>query len=196
MRADEPMAGTFEVEEVLRVVPPGNLVKGMFFSRHAERLGDDFSAVQPRLADPPTRGRYLAFRDYPQHDYIRVYCALAKKEFPRLGLNEGARRIAREDFDVFAHSVLGRVVVALVRDARAALHKLPSVYDNVAPGDWGVSSRELPSGEVRIQFERLFGPWAYTTGQIEGVVLAFGSTPRVCVEDNGDGRVCFDVTLT
>ncbi len=192
---DLALAGSFDVDEAVATVPASYRVKGMFFSRHVQRLGDEFSSLLPYLVEPPDGGRFMTFRDYPQRDYVRVYAAVAQKLHPRLGLNESARRIAREDFDAFAESIFGRVVVALAGDARAALHRLPSVYERVAPGAWQVSTEDIDDRTVRVRFEGLYGPWCYSVGQLEGIVMAFDSTPRIGVVGNDSGRVHFDVRI-
>lgn len=169
--------GDIDVEEVARETPRSFTVKGMFFSRFVERLGDGFAIVLPTLEAPPKMGRYMPFHDYPQSDYLRVMVALARKVHPRYGPREGVRRLAREDFKVFTQSTLGKVMVAMVGDARSALLKLPFVYSKVTNGDWEVTASELDGRRVRLEFRGLYGAWEYQLGQCEGIVLHYGHSP-------------------
>lgn len=189
-----PLRGTVDVEQQAAAVPPSHVVKGMFFANLARILGPEgFEQLVPTLSVPPTRGRYLAFKDYPQSDYVRLSCAAAAHRFPGVDLREGMRRLAREDFDTFTSSTLGRVIMAVVRDPRTALLRCPSVYEKVAPGDWTIEAHDLEPGTTRIEFQRYPTDWAYTLGQLEGVVLHYEVDPETTVTELGDGHIRFDV---
>jgi hypothetical protein len=83
-----PLSGEFDVEETVRAVPGDHRVKGMFFSRLSQHLGDGWRGIQSTLDQPPKYGRYVPFTDYPQRDYVRLCSAAAKKRFPALPLCE------------------------------------------------------------------------------------------------------------
>jgi uncharacterized protein (TIGR02265 family) len=178
----EPLEGDYDAERRAHEIPASYVLKGMFFSRLVERLGSGWGSAAQRLSRPPRAGRYLAFSDYPQSDYERLSAEVARKLHPAQGLREAVRRLARDDFDVFAESTFGRVLLAVVGDARSALLKVPYVYSKVAPGDWQVSAEELDGARVRIEFVPNFGSWEYLVGQIEGIVVAFGGSPTLSVE--------------
>jgi uncharacterized protein (TIGR02265 family) len=192
---DVPLHGALDVRSCVEDIPDSFVLKGMFFTRFVDQLGDDWDAIAPELEDAPQRGRYVAFRDYSQRDFVRIYCRVAAKIFPDHGLREGVRRLARMDFHVFADSTLGKVTIALVRDARTALHRLPFVYSKVAAGDFRMRVEDVAEGLVRVEFSPHYGNWEYQLGQFEGIVLAFGSTPRISVEI-ADGSRRFDVQIT
>jgi uncharacterized protein (TIGR02265 family) len=191
----EPLTGNLDVEATIESVPPSYRLRGMFFKSLLDRLGTEWSALEAQLLEPPRGGRYLAFRDYPQRDYTRLHFAAAAKEYPGLGNREAVRRLSRLDFDVFAQSVLGRVIVAMVRDAKSALHKLPTVYEKVAPGDWHIAVEDLNDHTVRLVFSGFDGCWEYQLGQLEGIATAFGARPRISTTVLGVGHFRFDVEL-
>ncbi len=177
-----PLSGSFDAEACAREIPSSFVLKGMFFSRFVRDLGSDWSDLAPSLDAPPKNGRYVAFSDYPQRDFVRIYCRVARKSFARYDLSEAVRRLAREDFHVFAESTFGKVVLALVRDARSALHRVPFVYSKVAPGEFRMHAEDIDDRTVRIVVDPHHGNWEYQLGQFEGIVLAFDATPRISVE--------------
>lgn len=193
IRIGEPLVGHFDVEAEAREMPASFILKGMFFTRVVELLGDDWHEVQKRLQAPPRGGRYLAFKDYPQADYTRISGAVAGKLYPEVGLREAVRRLSRDDFDVFGSSTFGRVLLAMVGDARSALHKTPAAYTKMAPGDWKITATDLDARTVRFDWEGLYGSWVYQVGQLEGIVLHYGEEPSITVVELGPHRVRMDV---
>lgn len=189
------LEGDLDIEETIESVPEAYRLRGMFFKGLVDRLENEWPELQKRLLEPPRDGRYLNFRDYPQRDYTRLHFAAAMKTYPTVGNRESMRRLSRSDFDVFAKSVLGRVIVAMIHDAKSALLKVPMVYEKVAPGDWTITAEELDARTVRLEFSGLDGAWEYQLGQLEGISTAFGAHPRIRAEVRGPGHFCFDVEL-
>ena len=189
----EPLHGDIDIAAEAAAVPPDYLAKGMFFSRLREKLGGEFGRVAGELSAPPKFGRYLAFNDYPQRDYLLLSGHAARKCYPGLSLCEAMRRLAREDFNVFAGSTVGKVMLSVVSDARRALLLVPSVYSKVAKGDWTLEAQELGPDTVRVDFNPLPGRWEYTLGQLEGVVLAMKGTPQTTVHELPNRHLRFDV---
>jgi uncharacterized protein (TIGR02265 family) len=194
IRLTEPLAGDYDPEERASEIPTSFVLKGMFFARLVERAGASWDEFQRSLEKPPKRGRYVAFYDYPQADYERLAAHVARKMHPKVGLREATRRLARDDFDVFAASTLGRVMLAVIRDARSALLRVPFVYSKVAPGEWQVRASDLDERTVRIDFVPNYGTWEYQVGQLEGIVLAMGGRPTLRVTHLADQGLRFDVS--
>jgi uncharacterized protein (TIGR02265 family) len=190
---DSPFEGGLDLEAAIATIPITYLVKGMFCSRFTELLGADFQSVAPKLIAAPRAGRYVAFKDYPQADYTRLAAAAALKCFPRLGLREALRCVARDDLATFAASMIGKVVLGLAGDARTTLLRSPDAYSRVAPGA-GVESMDLDARTVRVVFTGFRGMPEYTIGQFEGVVMSFGGRPTTVLRDLGSDRLAFDVT--
>jgi hypothetical protein len=194
IRDSEALIGDYDLEASAQAIPSdrGLVVKGMFFHRHVEILGSEWERVLETLAAPPRGGRYLAFSDYHSGDYVRVSGRAARKRYPGVGSCEALRRLAREDFDVFATSTLGRVILSVISDARGALHKSPFVYEKLAPGDWRVVVTDLDERILRVEFTPFYGRWEYALGQIEGIVLHYRPTSVVRVSELSD-RIRFEV---
>ena len=193
VRSGIALHGSYDVEDEVRSIPAGYGVKGMFFDRLLVVLESDFEKVEKTLENPPSRGRYVAFRDYPGGDFARVAAAAARKAYPRLGLREAVRRIALDDFRVFADSMVGKVTLAVASDARSVLNKVPFIYRSLAPGDWDIAAEELDSRTVRLDFRPFVGRWEYAVGQFEGAVLHYGGRSLIAVHELGSGHVRFDV---
>ena len=175
-------------------MPASYVVKGMFFKQLVERLGPiGWDEVAAALRWAPPGGKYVAFKDYPQRDHFLLACGVARKRYPAYGLREGLRRLARDDMRTFGESTFGGVVLSLVRDARGALLKVPMVYAKVAPGDWDITATDLDGGGVCIEFSEFYGDWAYTLGQLEGVVMHYHQSPEITVESNGTAAARFEV---
>lgn len=193
IRSGDSLPGDYDIEADVAVIPASSLVKGVFFQRLVELLGSDWRAFRDTLETPPRGVRYLPFHDYSQADYTRLAAAAARKRHPGFGLREAMRRLAREDFSVFGATMLGRVMLTLVGDARGALLKAPFIYKRLAPGDWKVEAREVDEHCVRLDFSRFYGHWEYVIGQFEGVVLHYGKRSLIRVHESSNGQVRFDI---
>jgi uncharacterized protein (TIGR02265 family) len=194
VRVGHRLLGDLDLEYEVGRIGPSFVVKGMFFASLVDGLPPGaWDELAPRLAMAPRNGRYLPFKDYLQSDYLRITVAVAQHRFPGVGMREAIRRLARQDFDVFKTSTFGKVILTLVRDARGALLKVPLVYEKIAPGDYGVRGSEPDEGVVRIEFERYPRDWAYTVGQLEGIVLHYGSDPEVTIRELSPDHMQFDV---
>ena len=195
IRDCDALIGDYDLEASARSIPDdrGLVVKGMFFHRHVDILGPEWNSVLETLAQPPRGGRYLAFSDYHSGDYVRVSGRAARRRYPGIGSREALRRLAREDFDVFASSTLGRVIMSVISDARGALHKSPFVYEKLAPGDWRVVVTDVDEHTLSMEYVPYYGRWEYALGQIEGVVLHYHPSSVVRVTELPDQRVRFEV---
>ncbi len=185
--------GSYDVEAEVKGVPEGYSVKGMFFDRLMTVLGSEFDSAKPKLAAPPDRGRYLAFREYPGGDYVRLVAAAGRKAYPRLGLREAIRRLALDDFEVFKSSMVGKVTLAVVSDVRSILRKVPFVYRSLAPGKWDITVEDLDERTVRLDFRPFFGRWEYAVGQFESAILHYKPRSVIHVTELAYGHVRFDV---
>jgi uncharacterized protein (TIGR02265 family) len=193
--SSQSLSGDVDAESIARQIPKTNLVKGMFFARHVSMLGAEFANVTQSLEAPPRFGKYVPFSDYPQSDYMRVMSAVARKSYARLGLREGMRRLGRDDFNVFGESTFGRVILAVVGDAKAALLKTPGIYMKMAPGDWIATGEEIDDTTVRIEFCPTYGSWEYQLGQLEGVVMKYGVQPTTTITELPGPLIRYDMQL-
>lgn len=189
------LTGTLDIDSIALSIPRNYVVKGMFFSALTSRLGPAFHGLVPKLDAPPRLGRYVPFSDYPQSDYLRVSALVAERAYPGVSIREALRRLGRRDYGVFADSTFGRVILSVVGDAGTALHKVPSIYMKVAPGDWLVTSEQLAERTVRIDFAPAYGSWEIQLGQIEGVVMNFHETPSTVVMQLPERKLRFEVSF-
>ena len=164
-----PLSFVVDVEQRFAKFPPDFTVKGMFFTRLLG-LGARFvEPVKPKLLGPPRGGRYLPFNDYPQVDYSRMCHAVAVGLHPTLAIPEAMRRLARQDFNTFAASAIGRVSLALMGDVKHAILGMPATYDAVMKGGT-VTAKMIATDEFELVFREFYG-WVdcYPIGNIEGI---------------------------
>ena len=166
VRAGYPLENDFNAEERFALFPKEFTIKGLFFPRLVLMLGDGWPALQSTLQAPPRFGKYFPFSDYPQVDYSRLTYAVAKKCFPRLALREAARRVARRDFEVFAASSLGGVMMSMLGGVDAALMKFPQMMGIVLSGG-GCKGTRLEERAIRLEWENFLG-WVdcYSIGTV------------------------------
>jgi len=189
----KPLLGSYDPEEEARSISPSYVVKGMFFDRLVVVLDKDFEAAAKTLDQPPAKGRYVAFSNYPGRDFARLAAAAARKVYPRLGLREAVRRVALDDFKVFSQSMVGKVTLAVASDARSILNKVPFIYRSLAPGDWDIAAEDLNERVVRLDFRPFAGRWEYAIGQFEGAVLHYHPRSVIHVHQLDGGHIRFDV---
>jgi uncharacterized protein (TIGR02265 family) len=193
VRAGYSLENDFDAEERFARFPAYFTIKGLFFPRLVLMLGDGWSALQPTLQAPPRFGKYFPFSDYPQVDYSRLTYAVAKKCFPRIPLREAARRVARRDFEVFAASSLGSVMMSMLGGVDAALLKFPQMMSIVLSGG-GCKGTRIDERAVRLEWENFLG-WVdcYSIGTVEGIVQHFGHSPTIDVKIQKYGYATYDV---
>jgi uncharacterized protein (TIGR02265 family) len=192
IRPEVTLDGALDIDALVSNTPRNYTVKGMFCTRFADLLGDDYERVEPKLVAPPRGGRFVAFKDYPQADYTRIVAAAAAKRFPAIGLREAMRRVARDDIGTFSSSMFGRIVLTVIGDARASLLRVPDAYHRIAPGPI-VQAEDVDPRTTRITFEGYRGSFEYVLGQLEGVVISYGQMPVVTVHRPVGDSVRFDV---
>lgn len=193
IRPTDVLDHTIDLQARIDEVPREWEVSGMFFSRLVTAVGPGWRERLTGLERPPRTGRYIPFKAYPQRDYSRFIAAAAERKYRDLPVPEAIRRIARADFDVFAKSTFGKVVLAAVGDARAALHKAPMVYAKVAPGFERFTTADLNDDVVRIDFQPQLGFWEYQVGQWEGIVSHWYPHVEIAARQLEDRLVQYDV---
>lgn len=184
LRSTETLRDDLDVEALCDQIPPDYSVKGMFIGNMASLVKDQWSELEPKLVAPPRGGRYIPFKDYPQVDHFRLTVAAAVRRFPRVGTREAVRRRARDDFQVFGNSTVGKVMLAIAGDPKAALMRVPEAYRLTVKGQ-EVKAEELGEG-VRLTFLRHFGSWEYSVGQVEGIALHFVRSVTTEIDDELD----------
>ena len=190
---DQPLEGDLDEEQNIEALPEWYSVKGMFLTPFAEALGSDgWAEVEPKLVMPPKRGKYIAFKDYPQRDHFRLAAALARRQHPGASLREAMRRVSRSDFEIFGKSVIGRVMMTIAGSAQSTLGALPEAYRRVVKGQKIVTT---PLTETRVRVDVHDDPagWEYNLGQVEGIVLHFEPRCTTTVEVVSDSRYTMEL---
>jgi len=196
VRPDTPLTGSVDAEARFDRFPSDFAVKGMFLSRMASLAPPQvLDRVRPKLVKAPSLGRYLPFADYPQVDYSRLTHAVATELYRHVDVPEGMRRLARHDIQTFAASQVGKIMLALARDANGAVLKLPEMYRAALRGG-SVEATRLDEHRVSLRFEDFYG-WldCYPIGTVEGLAQHFGESCEIDVKLESDLVATYVVTV-
>jgi uncharacterized protein (TIGR02265 family) len=160
-----------DVEARIAETPLTATVKGMFMEPLAR------SARQAGVACEP---RYLAFREYPLRDFMRLLASCARTRYPSTPIRDAFRHLGREAFPALMSSVAGRVIFTFARgDARGALRLAPEGYKH-SLSHCSVRNRLSTPEQVVLELRAVWNfPECYHVGVVEGGCLAFGPQPKV-----------------
>jgi len=167
-----------DVAALIAEVPAQNTAKGMFFEQLAR------AARQHGIG---CDARYVAFRDYPLRDFMRLIAEYGRVRFPGLPAREALRRVGWEAFPTLMSSVAGRVLFAFAgREVRSALRLAPDAYKH-SLSHCSVRSRLNTAGQAVLEYRDVWNfPDCYQVGAIEGGCRAFGADAavRLCVRSS------------
>jgi uncharacterized protein (TIGR02265 family) len=187
-----PLHGDGDVDVILARVPSTQSVKGMFFARLVERVGEAWPRVRTTLEGAPRLGRYVPFVDYPARDHVRMIHAAAVQSFPDAAVREAYRRLGEKAFEDFATSTLGAVMMPLFVDAEGALLRFPDAYALSVPRARPATAASIAPRTVRLVFGDTVIP-EYLAGTFEAVVRHYDVEPRIEIDAHPDGPR-FDVS--
>jgi uncharacterized protein (TIGR02265 family) len=178
-----------DVDEYLRLIPLGATIKGMFFSRLLDRLGSS------RVQFGRSRPRYVAFKDYPLADQVKLIAEVAVAIYPELGLREGMRRVGHDVYPAFASTLVGRVLFAAVgKDVFSMLQAGTKAYSMSA----SVGTVEILDSAERsalLLFRDIYNFIdSYQVGILEGAFSVLGLTPIIRMKLDGLTSGLFEVT--
>lgn len=196
LRSGDGVHGPVNAEERFARFPSDFGIKGMFMSRMASLASPHvLDRVRPQLVKAPSLGRYLPFADYPQVDYSRLAHAVAIDRYRHVEVPEGMRRLARHDIQTFAASQVGKIMLALARDANGALMKLPEMYSAALRGG-RVEATRLSPRVVSLSFRDFYG-WldSYPIGTVEGLVEHFSESCEIEVSMESELAARYVVTV-
>jgi uncharacterized protein (TIGR02265 family) len=157
-----------DVEGHVEAIPAAAMVKGMYPAAVVE------AARVRGITLPSARGRYLAFQDVPQREYVALLVETARAFFPSATLRTGLRKLGRSTHDVFAQSVIGRVVLSTADDLPGALGATAKAYSiSIPPACAEV--RELEHRRALLSFTGVYNFLdCHHVGVLEGVAYACG----------------------
>jgi uncharacterized protein (TIGR02265 family) len=185
------LSGDVDVAAIRARIPEHHRMRGLFFKRCVDAARPRWDEVEAKLTEPPPRGIYQAFVEYPSRDYFVIYDAAARSTYPSHGGAEAHRRFARQEVQSFASSLLGRVTWSLLGDPAAALMRYPDVFGVFSRGPTATAEKLDPRW-VRVELRNAYFPVEYLLGVVEGIVMAFERSPRVGLEEL-PGLLRFDV---
>ena len=142
------------------ITPPGLGVRGMFFQDLYKLIGEE----------PPTR--FVAFKNYPLEDWMRLMLHGCEVLYPDQSLREGLRRLGYKGFESFATSSLGKVYFAFSRDFVSAARSVGRAFGLIqAYGKF--STTEINERSVVISMREV---WDFADSNYIGILEATGVT--------------------
>ncbi len=178
-----------DVGEYVRLVPTSATIKGMFLSTLLDTLGADRSRL------PEGQRRYVAFKDYPLVDQVKLVATVAATLHPKLSLREAIRRIGHTIYPTFAASLVGRVTFAAVgKDPRALLTAGSKAYQFSS----NVGKAEIVKLEERRALLTMCDMYnfidCYQVGILEGALSVIGFEPTVRLKLDSLSSGVFELT--
>lgn len=179
--SDEQLKGPFEAEVYLRRVPDGVTCKGMFFAELQKAARPHRGSLQEPITELIDR-RYVAFRDYPLTEHMRLTASLAPVLYPQEGIRQGLRELGRQAYPTFAGSIAGRVAAGFIGDDINRVLDISSRALQLSLSRGSVVTRSLGERRYRLEFEEIYGYLdSYYVGVVEGALLHHGMKPTVAV---------------
>ncbi len=203
--ATEPVAMTLhapdfdvhvDVEAHLALLPAEATCKGLFAADvllQVSRVALERDVV---LAARIPERRYVAFRDYPLADQMRLAVAATRVLYPRYSLGEGLRRLGHSIFDAVLATHVGRSIFGVLgRDVEPILLAGPKAFglmvnvgqvtvEKTGPRTFVFHARDLP---VFLE--------TYQIGVLEGVLRHCGERGRVRVAVEGLAHGTLELSL-
>lgn len=186
---DPPWDAPLDVDAVIRGLPAGATMKGMFTGAVADIARRTGATIES------ARERYVPFSDYPLDEHCRVMVEAARAIYPDVSVRQGLRRIGRGAPSVMLDSTIGRVTVGAVQGTQAVVREICKAYPLLTePSD----VRIIDAGEgwlvVRMKHVAFFVD-CHHVGLFEGTLkYARVEDRRVRIRPGEDGAT--DLLLT
>src|SRR5688572_13951778 len=128
----------------------------------------------------PCESRYVAFRDYPLSDLMRLLAGAAKACYPGRPTREALHLMGRDAFGTLMSSVAGRVMFTFaLGDAHSALRLAPQAY-KASVSHCSVRVPVCTPEQVVLELRNLWNfPECYQVGVLEAGSAAFGPLPHL-----------------
>jgi uncharacterized protein (TIGR02265 family) len=137
----------------------------------------------------PSARRYLAFKDYPASEYLRLAAECARLVHPRSTLRQALRELGRDAFPSFRSTMVAKVVLAATGDHLArVIEAADKVYEvSISPG----TARSRVVGDRALVELRDIPTFAdsFHVGAFEGVLSEYRKTGTVLVRPHSLGDV-------
>jgi uncharacterized protein (TIGR02265 family) len=163
-----------DIQEYVSLVPPTATIKGMFITALLEALGPRRKCLQQG------RARYVAFKDYPLVDQVRLVAEVAELLYPDAALREAIRRIGHAVYPAFAASLLGKVLFAAVgRDPSALIRAGAKAYE-MSASVGKVEIVQLSPRSALLHLREMYNYIdCYQVGVFEGAFSVLGLVPAL-----------------
>lgn len=198
------MTGEFEkpdfdavvsLDAFLRDCPPDATTLGTFFQYVVASLGVRSKADIDAATEGLPQTRWVAFKQYPLRDFMRLAFNTARIGHSSVSRGEGLRRLGRMAYPSFAGTMAGRVVLfAFGEKLENILDAAPRSYKLALPQS-SVVVHKLGERHVHFEMKNLHCfPATYHGGVIEGTIQAYGFEPDVKVRLGASrGDIDFEV---
>jgi uncharacterized protein (TIGR02265 family) len=156
-----------DVAARIEATPETAKVKGMYV--------DSFLRVLDQFGVPrPTTQRYIAFKDYPLRDFMRMLVEACPKLHPDYSLKEALRRQGRLVYPTLISSTVGKVVFAIAgRSWEAALPLASRGYEiSLNPGSATLEDVTPTSAVLALRDVYNFAD-SFQLGVMEGAMEVF-----------------------
>jgi uncharacterized protein (TIGR02265 family) len=178
-----------DVSDYFKRVPTTATIKGMFLSSLIDTLGSNRSQL------PEVRQKYVAFKDYPLVEQVKLVAAVAATLHPKLSLREAIRRVGHTVYPTFSTSLVGKVTFAAVgRDPAALLTAGTKAYKLSS----NVGKAEIIKLEERFALLGMRDMYnfidCYQVGILEGALSVIGLKPTVRIDLENLSSGIFELT--
>jgi len=163
-----------DVAQRLAAVPDRAVVKGMFFRRYLDELGESGDR------------RYSSFKDYPLRDLMALQVRVARARHPDVPLREGLRRVGWLVFPTLLDSLVGRVLFGVLeRDVGRIVSAVSKGYSLVQTTGKAEVLLNRP-GEARVALREMYNfADCYQVGILEGVMRHCGLDGEIRLRTQG-----------
>lgn len=127
--------------------------------------------------------RWIAFRQYPLRDFMRLAHNVSRIAYPKVSNGEGLRRLGHAAYPSFAATMAGRVALfAFGETIEDVLRASPKAYRLALP-EATVNVRAMGPRKLHMELRNVCSfVDTYQCGVIEGCVRAFGLQPDVRIQ--------------
>lgn len=177
-----------DLHERLGRTPAEQTVKGLFIQQILEQ-------ARAASGTAPTGADYLAFHDYPMHEWMELLVRCAEITYPVSPVREGLRRLGQMAYPTFAASSVGKVLLGVAGPEVSALLRLVPRISRITRSG-GIADVSFPaSARAVVHLRDVWDfPDAYHVGVYEGAVRSVGAKGQVKVRMIGAAGADLEVT--
>lgn len=160
--------------KALALVPVTATIKGLFLTSSVEGLGP----IRARLADGSKR--YVAFKDYPLVEQVRLLAEVAGLLHRDLPLREAIRRIGHRVYPAFSQALVGKALFATVGRDPCAMLRAGSKACSMSASVGTVEIVESSEQSAMLRWTAIDNFIdCYQVGIIEGAFAVLGLKPTL-----------------